>query len=435
MRRWLVLAVFGFNTALNAVASMNFSPMTSVSAQLLSTDIAGVDWLYSGMLLSVLPATIPAAYGLVHAPFFTSICGIVFNALAAWLRFAAMASGSFTLALLSSVSLGFAAAVIICSYTSLAERNFPPKERSMATSIAVQCNYIGWALGSLIPLIVRPCDVNEVTGVCDAAPLADTGERYKNALLVQAIAMTLALPLFVLTSSPKDGATEVAHADVAADGERGSPLLLARNGQFWLHTLCYSLLGGVSFTIPGIQDSIFSGCLSSPKWNSSQTMWTDFSFITCGVVTGLVVGYKAKDPRHHHVVLRVLFGLTALSLTAIAIFATPSVAAFMHDHAPNSLYSILIVLMGVAGAGSLGFIGLGLHSAASLAQPVSEAYSGGLVEWLVQAWGALLTQISDCNLSFWGCTGVAWVVLFLFCAIARHPHAALPSEHSEALLR
>eukprot|EP00966_Prymnesium_polylepis_P284713 6578002-Prymnesium_polylepis.1 len=31
---------------------MNFSPMTSVSAQLLSTDIAGVDWLYSGMLLS-----------------------------------------------------------------------------------------------------------------------------------------------------------------------------------------------------------------------------------------------------------------------------------------------------------------------------------------------------------------------------------------------
>eukprot|EP00966_Prymnesium_polylepis_P284714 6578002-Prymnesium_polylepis.2 len=56
----------------------------------------------------------------------------------------------------------------------------------MATSIAVQCNYIGWALGSLIPLIVRPCDVNEVTGVCDAAPLADTGERYKNALLVQA---------------------------------------------------------------------------------------------------------------------------------------------------------------------------------------------------------------------------------------------------------
>ena len=66
---------------------------------------------------TVLPATIPAAYGLVHAPFFTSICGIVFNALAAWLRFAAMASGSFTLALLSSVSLGFAAAVIICSYT------------------------------------------------------------------------------------------------------------------------------------------------------------------------------------------------------------------------------------------------------------------------------------------------------------------------------
>ena len=44
--RWLELAIFGYSAAFNAVATMNFAPMTNVSAQLLSTDIAGVDWLY-----------------------------------------------------------------------------------------------------------------------------------------------------------------------------------------------------------------------------------------------------------------------------------------------------------------------------------------------------------------------------------------------------
>lgn len=68
-------------------------------------------------LHAVLPATFPAGYGLVHANLLTSVSGIAFNVIAAWLRFAAVATRSFDLALLSSVFLGFAAAVIICSYT------------------------------------------------------------------------------------------------------------------------------------------------------------------------------------------------------------------------------------------------------------------------------------------------------------------------------
>ena len=46
------------------------------------------------------------------------------------------------------------AAIIICSYTHLASRWFPPSERTFATSIAVQCNYAGWCVGTLIPLTV-----------------------------------------------------------------------------------------------------------------------------------------------------------------------------------------------------------------------------------------------------------------------------------------
>lgn len=47
--------------------------------------------------------------------------------------------------------------------------------------------------------------------------------------------------------------------------------------------------------------------------------------------------------------------MTALALTAISICATPSAAASIDA---RTLYAALVVLMGVAGAGSLGFIGV-----------------------------------------------------------------------------
>ena len=121
-RRWVILAAFGYNAAFNAVASMNFSSQSKLSETLLNTDEAGVDWLYSGLLLAVLPSVFPAAYGLVRANYSTSVVGVALNVLGGWLRLVAVPSsedetGSFPLALLSSCALGISAGIIICSYT------------------------------------------------------------------------------------------------------------------------------------------------------------------------------------------------------------------------------------------------------------------------------------------------------------------------------
>jgi len=415
--RWIVLAVFGYNAAFNAVASMNFSAVSSLSEELLSTDSTGVDWLYSGMLFSVLPAVFPAAYGLVRVNYATSLAGIGFNVLGGWLRFWAASSGSFVIALLSSVSLGLAAGVIICSYTSLAERHFPPHERALATSIGVQCNYFGWALGSMIPV-----------AAVDTPSMRAT-------LLVQAILMTGALPVFLLltrTPTPADG-TDAAHAEPSPRGsERHSLLQLGRNGRFWMHALCYALLGGVSFTIPGIQDDIFTKCLVTPKFSSDQTMWTNFAFIISGVITGLTAGYWVSEERQA-AVLQVLFSVAAAALLAISVLSTPDVAKSIHDAAPHLLYDILVVLMALAGAGCLGFLGLGLRRASAIGHPAPEAFTGGSVEWLVQLFGGLLTQISSCALSFYACTGVACVVAVTLAVLNRISRAPA-TDHEQGLL-
>ena len=418
----------------------------------------------------------------MHAGFTTTALSLGFNALGAWLRLAAVVTSSFNLALASSVSLGFYAGVMICTFTDLPMRYFPPHERSLVTSIAVQCNYLGQALGSLIPYLVSPCTPDASTKQCSSVFLSDTRDRFEHTLLSQAVAMTAPLPLFVIlrwcspssgipaaggsgghgcsstatnalpahahaSTSPRGGTSgshgrcEVGGALSAAcnvgdvghggEGADSALLLLLRNRQFCVHACCYSILGGVSFAIPGIQDSIFTGCLSSPSLDSSHTMWLNFAFIICGVLTGLALGCVIKADDHQALAVKALFACAVASTTAIAILSTPAVASHASEQLGDALYVMLVALMGLAGASSIGFIGLGLHIAAALAHPVSEAYSGGLVEWSVFAWGAILTQLSRCELSFWLCAGASWFVLVVLFALAAFPtkRSALSSRH------
>lgn len=68
---------------------------------------------------------------------------------------------------------------------SLAERHFPPSERSLATSIGVQANYFGWAVGTLVPLFISPCEVDQVTGGCLPDALTETRRRFSIMLWAQ----------------------------------------------------------------------------------------------------------------------------------------------------------------------------------------------------------------------------------------------------------
>ena len=84
-----------------------------------------------------------------------------------------------------------------------------------------------------------------------------------------------------------------------------------------------------------------------------------------GVLTGLGAGVMVgTNSRQQGTVLRSLFALTAVALTAISLVSTPAVAKAMHEASPDWLYAVLLVLMAFAGAGSLGFMGLGLRSCA-----------------------------------------------------------------------
>ena len=152
-RRWLVLFAFCLLSSSNAFLLMDFADDYALSEALLHTDTAAVAFLYSLFLICVMPAMFVASWAVVHYNMTVVVLGSLLNAAAAWLRYASAIRASYVLAIISTVIAGFAAAVIVCSYAVIAERWFRPAKRGLATSIAVQSNYLGWAFGSLIGLM------------------------------------------------------------------------------------------------------------------------------------------------------------------------------------------------------------------------------------------------------------------------------------------
>ena len=108
-RRWLVLLSSSYFSFTNAVMIMDFATDYTLSEALLGgASQSDVALLYSLFLLCVMPTMFFAAYGVVHHNYATMAIGQSLNVVGAWLRYAAVLSGSFPLAVVSTVCAGAA---------------------------------------------------------------------------------------------------------------------------------------------------------------------------------------------------------------------------------------------------------------------------------------------------------------------------------------
>lgn len=192
-----------------------------------------------------------------------------------------------------------------------------------------------------------------------------------------------------------------------------SAKILGRDMQFVMQMFVFSLMGGISFAVPAIQDVIFEDfdTKGGKALNADDCSWTNFSFILSGIVTGLTLGYFVKSPSKFGFTLKILFVQASLGLTGIAIISYES-----KSFEKQTLLFILLVLMGISGSGLLGFIGIGLASAVHQGHPAEHSYSGGAVEWFLQAFGALITQVAtDANSAGFAISaGASWLVTLIF---------------------
>ena len=120
-------------------------------------------------------------------------------------------------------------------------------------------------------------------------------------------------------------------------------------------------------------------------------------------------------PRPHaHAQVLLLSLLGATSMSALAVLSTPSVAQGIDK---GALYPALVLLMALSGISTVGFIGMALNLTVALGAPVSEVYTVGAIEWLIQGLGGgLSTASAVCSVGFNACVAVAWFATLMLAA-------------------
>lgn len=420
-----VLAVFSFTLACNNLLFMSFATTPHLTEEVLGLlhparrhfdDTGALDWLYTASLITVAVCMVPATIAVDRWNRNTNLVAAVVNAAAAWARYAAADSGSYSMALGSSVMTGVAASVLMPSVALVAGRWYPASQ-AFAMAIAIQSGYFGWSIGSLIPIV------------------ATSAERLKDFLLVQGFMVSLSVPLMLLCyrdppkslRSAREASSERSVDTVAKRHHTVLLFKLRANGAFWTHALCTATLEAISFAVPGVQGVLFQVCLVGVSLPPSETLWTNFAFLFSGVCTGLLL---AKLPTTSQpAALKLLFVLASVAFTGLVLVSTlPGEAG-----QPAGGTALLVLLMAAAGGASLGFPGLGLAMVVDSAEDVPEAYSCGVTQLLSQVLGAVLAQLSGCSIGFTLCAGASALAALAMLTLARFPSANLPRTDKSAL--
>ena len=375
-RRHAVLAAFCVQNFMQCFCFLDFStdvPLTK--AALNTTSDADVGLLYYGGFASTLPAMIASLWLLLRGYEWTAGLGMSLLIVGgAWLRYVAVSAHSFGLALLSTVMLGMAGGVIFTSFTFLPARWFPEHERAFATALAAQSNYAGWAAGCLGPLL-----------------FGSTLEGFQTFMLWQAIVTSIILPIQLLANSrgpvsdaptpqPPSAAAQQPTAECSAGGSlglRASLSVLAGRPQYLIHSTCYAVLGAVGYAVTGVVDECFSAALGASAFSPQQAMWLNVAFVLTGVLTGLCAG-RVVPPHKYGLAIRSLFALGTAALLAIQLLLLLVQHVTIHK---EQLFGMLLVLMTLSGAGTLGFINISLRVSVAQSRPVDEIYAGSLIEF------------------------------------------------------
>jgi hypothetical protein len=260
----------------------------------------------------------------------------------------------------------------------------------MANSIAVVSNYLGWGVST----VIIPYSVSGTQSLTDLQ-------------LYQAIAMSAAFAAFLVfhrespetaeqqQSEEEEAAAEeeeeaaaeedtaVRHHDVSVSQEL---LQLLKNKQYCLQCLCYSILTGVAYSVPGFATT----ALVDLSLTVHQSAWVNFSFVFAGVLSSLLLGRMVTKPSQYPSVLKSAFLISSAGLISIVLLIN-----YQKSIAADTVYALVIVANMITGIGSLSFLGVAFSAAVEATHPVDAEFSGGFIELWVQIWGFLFTYVSS----------------------------------------
>jgi len=367
-RRWFILlCVFSFYVS-SAIGWLTYNATTGTTMRyfnitssqvLLFTDVN----MYICLLLSFVGCWIAYKY------FRTSliICTFI-NALAGWVRF--IGGSNYAIALLCQIVIGLAAIPLFGFAIMVPDRWFSTKERFTVNALSVLANYVGWALGGLIPCIIVEDDETKMT----------------DNTRVQAFILTVPFVLAVLCAKERPDVPPSYSALVKQTDKMGfwnEIKTLLKNKTFLSSSSCFGMVLGLSNSIPTT-----NGIYMDPL----ELSYLNQGFVTLGyVITGLISGLlstiwiEKKGLKNIDFILKILLSIAFISLVALG---------FLFVYVPNPNFLLILLGNSVLGIGLIGFMPFGCSSIIESTFPIQEAVSTNVMACLACIFSVVASHLS-----------------------------------------
>jgi len=379
--RWGVVAAVSLNSALNASLCMTFSAVSSTASEVLEISEKEVAGLYTVWLMTVLLGLTPAMIFVDRYERSVFYLSVLFNVGTAWERYLGLLSSrhAYMASRFSQILCGIGAWPIFCLPGQVSHNRFPVHERPLATSIISQANFFGWLVGlSFPPLLV-----------------SDEASLKMMTLIFACVASVVGIAAVLSYHPPRalaDGEGTSSHHAVASPDQGFKQFFQAAHQHplLGVQILAHGILGGIGFATPAISILILD---SNGLSGGDLVAAVNAAFIGTGVLCGVLLGWYCKDQARFGAVLKTCYFACTMALLGCALQAHFGMIG-------GSAWStvLLLFLNAIAGAASLGYIGIAIE-AASL-YPVKAGYVCWAIEFLIFIFASVLSYAAASKFGF-----------------------------------
>ncbi|XP_059477086.1 uncharacterized MFS-type transporter C09D4.1-like [Neocloeon triangulifer] len=382
--RWLILGLYSFYCAVNAMQWLQYSIIAEVIEQYYHVSITAVNWTSIIYMVAYVVTILPATWFFNKMGIRVSILlAMGGTCLGSWVKVLSVAPDRFWVTFLGQTIVALSQMYVFSIATPLAATWFGPSQVSTACSIGVTGLMLGNALGMWMPTALVPTEADEQKVAVGLSTMF-----YINAVSSSVIFILQLIFLKSRPPSPPSSAEAVREASPASVRIFLKSLwrLLKDRNYFILFTN-FSLNAGVFSAI-----STYLGQIISIYYQNGQddAGYIGFIFIVAGMVSMPLVGIILDRTKLYKETLGVIY-LTTIFLMIAFTFVMPV-----------SILSVYIS-SAVLGFFLIGYLPAAFELAVEITYPESEASSSGCMALGGQissviislAYGAILEASND----------------------------------------
>ncbi|XP_031437559.1 feline leukemia virus subgroup C receptor-related protein 1 [Clupea harengus] len=375
-RRFVVLAVFGLYSLVNAFQWIQYSIISNIFSFYYSVPSDKIDWLSIVYMLAYVPLIFPATWIMDRKGMrIAALMGAGLNCVGAWLKCCSVRPDLFSVTVTAQVVCSIAQVFILGLPSRLASLWFGPKEVSTACATAVLGNQLGTAIGFLLPPVLVPNTVEDK----DLMGYNISLMFYGTAIVSTVLFLTAVVVIKDRPPLPPSRAQAVLVKSLPTNYTyRQSIINLFKNKSFILLVISYGIMTGSFYSVSTLLNQIIIFYFKNEEMNAGRIGLT---LVLAGMVGSVICGVWLDYTKTY-------------KMTTLIVYILSFIGMLMFTFTLGTGYLwVVFFTAGVLGFFMTGYLPIGFEFGVEITYPESEATSSGLLNAFAQIFGILFTLI------------------------------------------